>query len=120
MYQISDTVETAIALTASPASRSTDAEKESHNKAADERNTPRTYRLSNILTFKVNATSFQRPKRFDLANFWQAATSTFKADIYTATASLRLTARGAKLLKQVSAAIHQAIVNSTKGRTPKC
>ena len=73
---------------------------------------PRTYRLSNILNLSVQDKVFKRPKRFDLAKFWQAATKRFETDIYTATATVRLTARGIKLLKQVSPAIHQAITQT--------
>ncbi len=73
---------------------------------------PRTYRLSNILRLRVQDKTFKRPKRFDLPQFWQAATKRFETDIYTATAQVRLTARGIKLLKQVSPAIHQAITQT--------
>ena len=73
---------------------------------------PRTYRLSNILSLTVQDKVFKRPKRFDLRQFWQAATKRFETDIYTATATVRLTARGMKLLKQVSPAIQQALVNT--------
>ena len=73
---------------------------------------PRTYRLSNILSLTVQDKVFKRPKRFDLPQFWQAATKRFETDIYTATATVRLTARGMKLLKQTSPAIHQALVNT--------
>lgn len=55
---------------------------------------------------------FKRPKRFDLPKFWQAATKRFETDIYTATTRVRLTARGMKLLKQVSPSIHQAIMRT--------
>lgn len=72
----------------------------------------RTYRLSNILRLRVQDKTFKRPKRFDLPQFWQAATKRFETDIYTATAQVRLTARGIKLLKQVSPAIHQAITQT--------
>ena len=74
---------------------------------------PRTYRLSNILSLTVQDKVFKRPKRFDLPQFWQAATKRFETDIYTATAQVRLTARGMKLLKQVSPVIHQAITQTT-------
>jgi predicted DNA-binding transcriptional regulator YafY len=73
---------------------------------------PRTYRLSNILSLSVQDKIFKRPKRFDLARFWQTATKRFETDIYTATAQVRLTARGMKLLKQVSPAIQQALINT--------
>ena len=73
---------------------------------------PRTYRLSNIQTLSVQDKIFKRPKRFDLSKFWQAATKRFETDIYTATATVRLTARGMKLLKQTSPAIQQALVNT--------
>jgi predicted DNA-binding transcriptional regulator YafY len=80
--------------------------------AAEKPSEPRTYRLSNILSLTVQEKVFKRPKRFDLPKFWQAATKRFETDIYTATATVRLTARGIKLLKQVSPAIHQAITQT--------
>lgn len=73
---------------------------------------PRTYRLSNILSLSVQDKIFKRPKRFDLPKFWQGATKRCETDIYTAKASVRLTARGMKLLKQASPAIHQAITQT--------
>ena len=73
---------------------------------------PRTYRLSNILRLSVQDKIFKRPKRFDLAKFWQTTTKRFETDIYTATAQVRLTARGMKQLKQVSPAIQQALINT--------
>lgn len=78
------------------------------------RNAPRTYRLSNILQLTLEAATFQRPKRFDLTQFWQTATAEFEANIYTATATVRLSPRGAKLLNQVSPAVQQAIATSAK------
>lgn len=80
--------------------------------AAEKPSEPRTYRLSNILRLTVQSKVFKRPKRFDLPKFWQASTQRFETDIYTATAKVRLTARGMKLLKQVSPVIHQAITQT--------
>ena len=73
---------------------------------------PRTYRLSNILHLAVQDKVFKRPKRFDLPKFWQTATKRFETDIYTASATLRLSPRGMKILKQASPAIHQAITQT--------
>ncbi len=80
--------------------------------AAEKPSEPRTYRLSNILSLTVQDKVFKRPKRFDLPKFWQAATQRFETDIYTATATVRLTARGMKMLKQVSPTILQAIMHT--------
>ncbi len=97
-----------------PAERQNATDQTADHKPAKARNAPRTYRLSNILSLVVENGTFQRPKRFDLTQFWQSSTAQFEADIYTATATLRVNVRGAKLLKQFSPAIHQALAATSK------
>ena len=68
----------------------------------------RTYRVSNIQSLKVGAT-FKRPRRFDLAAFWEESLARFEAGLYRGTATVRASAKGLKRLKGLSAAVEQAI-----------
>lgn len=68
----------------------------------------RIFRLSNIHALTLHQTRFGYPADFDLAAFWQASTQRFEADIYRDTAVLRASARGMRLLQQLSPAVAQA------------
>jgi predicted DNA-binding transcriptional regulator YafY len=74
--------------------------------------TPRVYRLSNIQALVMRESTFKHPKKFNLADFWQDATRRFETDIYRDVATLRVNARGMKLLKEMSAAISDAAITS--------
>jgi predicted DNA-binding transcriptional regulator YafY len=69
---------------------------------------PRTYRVSNIRALTVED-SFVRPERFDLAAFWSESTRRFEREIHRGTAELRLTERGRRLLRAVSATVEDGI-----------
>jgi predicted DNA-binding transcriptional regulator YafY len=79
---------------------------------ADAAKEPRIYRLTNIQTLSILDGTFKHPKKFNLAEFWQRATRQFERDIYRDEATLRVTARGMKLLKEMSAAISSAATQS--------
>jgi predicted DNA-binding transcriptional regulator YafY len=70
--------------------------------------TPRTYRVSNIRELTVEA-GFARPADFDLNAYWTESTRRFERDIYRATADVRLSPRGRKLLCSDSAAVEEAV-----------
>lgn len=70
--------------------------------------TPRTYRVANIRELTVNG-EFGRPKRFDLAAYWNESTSRFERELYRETAEIRLSPRGRTLLGSTSAAVEEAI-----------
>ncbi|HEX6705726.1 MAG TPA: YafY family protein [Albitalea sp.] len=70
---------------------------------------PRTYRLSNILDLKETGEGFERPQDFDLATYWQASTKRFESELYRAHALLRVSARGWKQLRALSAAVADAL-----------
>ena len=70
--------------------------------------TPRTYRVSNIRELTVED-SFARPAGFDLSAYWTESTRRFERDIYRATADVRLSPRGRKLLCSDSAAVEEAV-----------
>jgi predicted DNA-binding transcriptional regulator YafY len=78
---------------------------------------PRTYRLSNILTLTALDKTFRPPKAFDLARHWQASTRRFEAEIYTGTATLRATALGLRLLKELSSAVAEAVTRTAQADT---
>jgi predicted DNA-binding transcriptional regulator YafY len=70
--------------------------------------TPRTYRVANLRSLTVEG-SFSRPARFDLSAYWSESTQRFERELNRGTARVRITARGRKLLRGVSAAVEEAI-----------
>jgi predicted DNA-binding transcriptional regulator YafY len=76
--------------------------------AAGRKSTPRTYKLSNILTLDVGET-FTRPRGFDLAKYWNESLARFETGLYRGTATLRASAKGLKRLRYLSAAVAEAV-----------
>lgn len=74
----------------------------------------RTYRLCNILGLSVLDERFTRPPDFDLADYWATSTQRFEAEIYRDTATLRVSPRGLKLLRELSAAIAEAAASAAE------
>jgi predicted DNA-binding transcriptional regulator YafY len=74
----------------------------------------RTYRLSNIRALSVLDERFDRPPDFDLAAYWAESTRRFEAEIYRDTATLRVSPRGLKQLREMSAAVAEAAVRSAE------
>lgn len=72
----------------------------------------RTYRVSNILKLTTGTDTFKRPKIFDLAAYWQAATERFESEIYHGTALVRASKRGLKAISSISA-VHACAVART-------
>ncbi len=64
---------------------------------------PRTYRVSNILELTVGEATFERPAGFDLAAWWAETSRRFEADIFTGTATLRVSKAGLKQLAKLGA-----------------
>ena len=75
--------------------------------------TPRTYRVSNILTLDVGEVGFERPGGFDLTAWWAAASARFESELFTGEARLRLTAEGLRRLRRLGSA-YAAIVAETE------
>lgn len=69
---------------------------------------PRTYRLSNILALATLEQRFSAPRGFDLAAYWQESTRRFETGVYNETASLRVSKRGWRLLREFSTAVAEA------------
>lgn len=81
----------------------------------------RIFRLSSIHELTVHPARFEAPPDFDLAGFWRGATQRFEAGIYRDTAVLRASARGLRLLQQLSPAVAQAVapaIAKACARTP--
>jgi predicted DNA-binding transcriptional regulator YafY len=74
----------------------------------------RTYRVSNIRALTVLDESFLRPADFDLAAYWAESTRRFEAEIYRDTAALRVSPRGLRLLREMSAAVAEAASRSVE------
>ena len=72
-------------------------------RAVEGQREPRTYRVSNILDLTVEDATFERPAGFDLAAWWVETSRRFEADIFTGTASLRVSPSGLKLLAKLGA-----------------
>jgi len=75
---------------------------------------PRTYRLSSIHALTPSEVQFTAPRDFDLAAYWQASTRRFETGVYSETAVLRATARGLRLLREVSDVVADAIDKSVE------
>lgn len=72
-------------------------------RAVEGRREPRTYRVSNILDLTVSESTFERPAGFDLAAWWAETSRRFEGDIFTGTATLRVSRAGLKLLAKLGA-----------------
>ena len=56
----------------------------------------RTYKLSTCTTCSCPASTFKRPRRFDLVAYWADATQRFEESVYRDLATLRASAAGLK------------------------
>jgi predicted DNA-binding transcriptional regulator YafY len=65
------------------------------------RGKPRTYRVANFRALKVLTTPARRPRRFDLAAFWQAAAQRFEAGLLAQRARVRISEEGERILRAV-------------------
>lgn len=83
------------------------------------RGEPRTYRVSNIKELEVLGATFKRPQHFDLARHWDAWVKDFESRQINATAVVKLSPAGLKLLRDVSPASAQAVDTAHKATSPK-
>ena len=79
---------------------------------ATARGEPRTYKLSNIHALDTLDGKFTRPRRFDLAAHWAASIERFEAELYRATATVRVSASGLRKLRYLSAAVAETVDRS--------
>jgi predicted DNA-binding transcriptional regulator YafY len=66
---------------------------------ASVRSAPRTYRVDAIRALDVLPATAQRPAGFDLARYWADASGAFEERLLSATARVRLSATGVRLLR---------------------
>ena len=78
----------------------------------------RTYKVANIQALEVGG-PFKRPRGFDLERHWRESLERFEAGLYQGTATLRVTERGARALRDFSAAIAEAVATSLGAKTSK-
>ncbi len=58
----------------------------------------RTYRVSNVLELQASRKNFKRPAKFALADYWQASTRRFEAELYRLQAKICVSPRAMKWL----------------------
>lgn len=75
---------------------------------------PRTYRVSNIQSLEILDARAQRPPRFDLARFWTEWSRDFESRLLSDRAVVKLSPLGARLLRDVSPAAHEALLTTQK------
>ncbi len=85
---------------------------------ASVKNTPRTYRVSNILEMQTFETTFTRPRRFNLARYWNEWSKDFEARLLKETATIEISHAGRRILRDVNAAAHQAVETQHKPCKP--
>jgi len=70
---------------------------------------PRTYRVSSIQQLDLLDTPVQRPRHFDLADYWTKASADFEARILSQRAEVRVSPAGLRILARVSPAAADAL-----------
>jgi predicted DNA-binding transcriptional regulator YafY len=76
--------------------------------AAGKASSVRTYKLSNVLSLEARG-HFTRPRKFDLAKYWEESIARFETGLYRGTATVRATEKGLKRMRRLSAAVFEAI-----------
>jgi predicted DNA-binding transcriptional regulator YafY len=76
----------------------------------------RTYRISNILKIRVEDTRATRPKKFDLATYWNDSIKRFEEELYCGRATVLATPDGVKRLREMNAAAAKSLSNAPKTR----
>ncbi len=76
--------------------------------------TPRTYRLSNLLSLEPGE-AFVRPPNFELSTYWSEQSARFEESLIQGEARLRATARGLRRLAEIGSAQARAARTATPG-----
>lgn len=79
---------------------------------------PRVYRISNIRALESLEETFKRPAKFDLAKYWTTWAHEFEAGLLRERAIVKLSPRGARLLKDVSQAAADALAETARPAQP--
>lgn len=74
----------------------------------------RTFKLSSIQRIEVQSATFKRPKTFNLATYWQAATQQFEAGVAHVDVSLRVTGIGLEGVRRFSPVVARAVLASAQ------
>lgn len=80
---------------------------------------PRTYRVGAIRRLEVLDAKFRRPARFDLARHWAQAARDFESRLLTGRATVRLSAEGRRILREVSPAAAEAAERAHEACAPE-
>ncbi len=75
----------------------------------------RTYRVSQIAALETLPDTFDRPAEFDLAGYWSAQVTDFRARLYQGEATIRLSAAGRDRLREVLSGPVADAVTTTAG-----
>ena len=73
---------------------------------------PRTYRVSNIKQAEVAEAKAVRPRKFDLARYWEGSVRRFESELYQGEAQVLATAAGLKHLRSMNAAVARAVAQA--------
>jgi predicted DNA-binding transcriptional regulator YafY len=76
----------------------------------------RTYRISNILEIRVEDARATRPKKFDLAAYWNDSIKRFEEELYRGRATVLATPEGVKRLRGMNATVAKAMSNMPQTR----
>jgi predicted DNA-binding transcriptional regulator YafY len=69
----------------------------------------RTYRISNIREIRVEEGRATRPKKFDLAAYWNESIKRFEEDLYRGRATVLVTPDGVRSLREMSAVVANSL-----------
>jgi predicted DNA-binding transcriptional regulator YafY len=69
---------------------------------------PRTYRVSNVIELNETEERFERPKDFDLVQFWASASRAYEVGLYRGKATLRVSKLGVMKLELLGSAVVEA------------
>jgi predicted DNA-binding transcriptional regulator YafY len=69
----------------------------------------RTYRISNIREIRVEDVRAIRPKKFDLARYWNDSIRRFEEELYGGSATVLATPNGVKRLRETSAVVAKSL-----------
>jgi predicted DNA-binding transcriptional regulator YafY len=80
---------------------------------------PRTYRVSNIRAFTMLDETFQRPRSFDLDQYWRRGLDQFEARLFSARAVVKVSPLGLKRLREASPVAAEAMAAAATPCAPK-
>ena len=73
----------------------------------------RTWRVASVLDAQLADAPVQRPRGFELAEYWRASVRRFEVEIFTGEALVAATGRGLAELRRLNAALARAVAGAT-------